>query len=168
MMSGELEARTPRTTRWTFRGVHPVNGAHAHVFEHRHDGTRVLSALELAEAPDGSCETIPQWHISISQQGHRPDADVVDRALRAFDMVGADEDNHHPGIARHFWLPVDPARRVECECKTTEDTVVDRDGYAWTNPKPETGEACRGCEIAPITKKPCPIHGATRPIAGGP
>lgn len=157
-MTDALEPRRPMTTRWRYIGVTPVPMGVGLVFDHRHDGTRVITAIENADAPDGSGEAIPQWHVSISQQGRRPAADAVDRALRAFSMVGAEEDNHHPGIARHFWLPVDPERRVACECKATEDLHVEDDGYAWTNPKPETGEACRGCELAQAIGTRCPIH----------
>lgn len=40
-----------------------------------------------------------------------------------------------PGRARHFWL--DRGRKVqpECECKRTEETVVEPDGYRWQRPK---------------------------------
>jgi hypothetical protein len=126
---------------------------------------RVISTLERAEYPDGSGEVGPQWHISIARPNQRPHADDVELGLRAFDMVGAEEDNHHPGVARHFWKPVDPARRTDCECKVTEAVIVDPDGYTWTNPKPETGEACCDCEMATwpgFENKPCPIHGAAR------
>jgi hypothetical protein len=119
----------------------------------------VLSSLAMAELPDGSGELGPQWQISISHQGKRPKPHHVRRALRAFGMVGAEEDNHHPGNARHFWLPVDPKRRRDCECKETEETVVDADGYTWTNPRVGDGE-CRGCELERLLRKPCPIHAA--------
>lgn len=136
----------------------PVPGGLGFVYDHRHDGTRVITALETADAPDGTHEPIDQWHVSISRQARRPDDEAVERALKAFDMVGAEEDNHHPGIARHFWMPCDPVRRVECECKSTEDVIVERDGYMWTNPKPETGETCRGCDLEKEMGSPCPIH----------
>lgn len=121
---------------------------------------RVISALSMAELPDGSGEVGPQWHISITRKGKRPKPTDVRRALRAFGMVGTEEDNHHPGNARHFWLPVDPARRVECECKATEVNVTDADGYRWTNePAPEL---CRGCELEGLIGKPCPLHTEAR------
>lgn len=119
----------------------------------------VLSALELVKAPDGQGDEIPQWHISIADVGKRPSPKHVRRALRAFGMVGAEEDNHHPGNARHFWMPVDPARRVACECKEDEAVVVEPDGYRWTNPHEGEGP-CRGCEFAAIAGRPCSIHGA--------
>jgi hypothetical protein len=119
----------------------------------------VITALEDAEYPDGDGHG-PQWHVSISRRGQRPSADDVTRALRAFGLVGAEEDNHHPGNARHFWLPVDPAHRVDCECKATEVTVVEPDGYTWTNP--HDAAECRGCEFQRGSGKPCPIHSASR------
>lgn len=114
----------------------------------------VLSELVEAEYPDGD-GTGPQWVVSISDNGRRPKPKQVRKALRAFDMVGAEEDGHHPGVARHFWRPVDPAHRVACQCKVDERTVVDTDGYAWTTP---VDGDCRGCELERITGSPCPIH----------
>lgn len=120
---------------------------------------RVLSSLRVdIELPDGS-GTGPQWHVSISRSGKRPKQRDVHAALRAFGMLGAEQDNHHPGVAQHYFMPVDPAHRVACECKTTEDTVVEKDGYTWTNPRPETGESCRGCDFEKAHGKPCPLHG---------
>jgi hypothetical protein len=116
----------------------------------------VVSSLQEAEAPDGRGDVILQWLVTISDSGKRPGPKHVRRALRAFGMLGADLDNHHPGNAQHFWMPVDPARRVACECKTDETLIRDPDGYAWTNP---VDGPCRGCEIAPIVGRPCPIHG---------
>jgi hypothetical protein len=119
---------------------------------------RVISTLDLAEMPDGN-GTGPQWHISISDRGARPDDTLVRRALTSFDMLGAEEDNHHPGNARHFFMPVDPSRRVDCQCKETEETIVEPDGYRWTNPRPESGEQCRGCEMSAWPHgRPCSIH----------
>lgn len=115
-------------------------------------GFTVISALELAKYPV-SPEIGPQWHISISHLGGR--ASVVSGVLRAFGMPKAEEDNHHPGIARHFWLPADPAHRVDCECKETEATIIEPDGYRWTNP---TDAPCRGCEFESLLGAPCPLH----------
>lgn len=117
-------------------------------------GSTVISALELADYPDGQGAG-PQWHISIRHISGRPR--VVSGVLRAFGMPGAEEDNHHPGIARHFWLPVDPAHRVDCECKETEEIIVEPDGYTWTNP---TDGPCRGCELEETMGHACPLHSA--------
>ncbi len=141
----------------------------------------VVSTLDMAELPRQNGLIGPQWHISISQaaspQNKRPTFEQVRKALRAFRMVGAEEDNHHPGNARHFFMPVDPASRSACECKEDEEQVMERDGYVWSNPKtplggsyqhddPEIagfvtralGEICRGCAIAPLTGRPCSLH----------
>src|SRR4029077_12117474 len=115
---------------------------------------RVISEVMDMEAPDGSGDVIPQWHISISRKGERCDDHDVGRVLRAFEMEGAEEDNHHPGVARHFFLTVDPARRVACECKADEAVVVDPDGYRWSNDPKD----CRGCEFQRISGRACPIH----------
>ena len=121
---------------------------------------RVISALEMAEAPDGRGDAIPQWHISVTESGLRPSPRGLRRALRAFGMGGAECDNHHPGNAQHYWLPLDKARRVDCQCKADE-VVVKEPGYTWTNPAPGEGE-CRGCEWWNMCGKRCPIHGEKR------
>ena len=115
----------------------------------------VLSELVEADLPDGS-GVGPQWLVSISRHGKRPKAHDVRKALRAFGMVGAEEDNHHPGVARHYWRPVDPDKRLDCECKTDERIVTDEDGYQWTTP---VDGPCRGCEFQELSGTPCPLHG---------
>ncbi len=118
----------------------------------------VISTIDLAELPRQNGVVGPQWHISISQyaspQNKRPTFEQTRKALRAFRMVGAEEDNHHPGWARHFFMPVDPSARVGCECKEDELMVTEKDGYAWSNAKSE----CRGCVFEVVTGKPCSIH----------
>lgn len=119
-------------------------------------GVFVISSLQLADLPDGS-GTGPQWHVSVSRLQKRPRDVDVRAALRAFGLVGAEEDNHHPGIARQFWLPVDRKHRVDCECKAEEEVITESDGYRWTNPRAGEG-ACRGCELGRVTGKPCSLH----------
>lgn len=122
-----------------------------------------ISALEVVELPGGDGAAGPTWHLSVSRMGRRPKARDIEHALRDFGLVGAEEDNHHPGNARHFFQPVDPAFRGICECKTNEDVVVDPDGYTWTNPKANAVEGCRGCEFERLRGKPCPVHHAKEP-----
>ena len=157
----ELRERAPTGSEWSQYTVHGLAAElRALSFSCWRSGPiRVISALENAEYPDGAGFG-PQWHISITNAGKRPKPHHVRRALRAFGMVGSEEDNHHPGNARHFWLPVDPAHRVDCQCKAEEQTLVEPDGYTWTNPRPGTGEDCRGCEMGRILGKPCPVHPA--------
>lgn len=158
-MTTELpQTRIPRNPTW--REASMALGYRAASFTGRafvRGRLTVTTSLDNAELPDGS-GVGPQWHIAISGGGVRPTDEQIRRALHDFEMVGAEEDNHHPGIARHFFLVVDPAKRVDCQCKATEDVRVEPDGYSWTNPKPETGEECRGCEWQRLFNKPCPVH----------
>jgi hypothetical protein len=144
-----IKAKRPTGSKWQLLSPFQNGGA----WERR--GVRVLSTIDQAKLPRTDLIG-PQWHVSISNGGKfRPMQAEVDRALQDFNMVGAEEDNHHPGVARHFWMPIDPAFRVDCECKEDEVLVTERDGYKWTNdPK-----ACRGCELArKVPARTCPIH----------
>lgn len=149
-MNQELTAKQPRATKWTRVATGDRGGG---LWERR--GVRVISTLDWAKLPQRS-DTGPQWHISVSNGGkYRPTPNEVARALRDFDMVDAEEDNHHPGVARHFWMPVDPAHRVDCECKDDEVEVVEADGYRWSNDASE----CRGCELErALPQRRCPLH----------
>ena len=128
------------------------------------DGVVVISALTLADLPTGAGVGL-QWLISISRNGRRASDGVVRRTLRSFGMAGAEEDNHEPGYVRKFWRPLDPAHRVDCECKADEEIIVEADGYTWTNPRAARADArlCRGCELERLLGRPCSIHrvGAT-------
>lgn len=130
---------------------------------------RVLSALGVAETPRGTGEIIPQWHVSVARLSggftpriERPDDHELHLVRQSFGLMVAEEDNHHPGDARHLWLPVDDAHRVDCECKTSEVVVVEPDGYTWTNDVQAVEDAtrCRACEIAPVVGRACEIHHA--------
>lgn len=136
-----------------------------------HDRLEVISALEVAPLPGGAGATGPQWHLSVSRRpapGPRdPEAPRclvatvdLERVVAAFRVPAFDEDNHHPGVARHLWCPVDPAYRSACECKLTEVVVVEAGGYEWSN---DETEGCRGCAYAASfgpDRYPCTIHGA--------
>lgn len=124
-------------------------------------GIYVISALEVTEAPDGRGDNIPQWHLSLSADGgsRRCDDEEVKQTLASFGLTGAEEDNHHPGAARHFWMPVDPIRRIDCSCKATEETIVEPDGYRYSQKR----RTCAGCELevefaARGVARPCPDH----------
>ena len=136
----------------------------------RHRGTfavAVLSEMVIAQYPDDDSMAGPQWLVSISRRVVLSPADArmatdrqCARVLGQFAMVGAEEDNHEPGFARKFWRPVDPAHRVDCQCKADEITVVEPNGYTWTTLR---DGPCRGCssELREITGRPCPLHGDT-------
>jgi hypothetical protein len=146
-------AKKPIATKWTEIDRLDKNAMRGAVYERK--GIRVVSTLDYAKLPQSE-DTGPQWHISVSNSGRfRPTQDEVNRALRDFEMVGAEIDNHHPGVAQHFWMPVDPKHRVDCECKDDEIVVIEPDGYTWSNDPNE----CRGCEIAKkIPGRKCTVH----------
>jgi|APDOM4702015159_1054818.scaffolds.fasta_scaffold43601_3 hypothetical protein len=121
---------------------------------------KVISALEWAELPDGSGYLGLQWHISVSRWPERANDDDVKRALRDFGMLGAEEDNHEPGVVRNFWMPLDADARVDCECKTTEVVLVEQDGHVWTNAVDPN--SCRGCHYEKLFGKPCRIHSTAK------
>lgn len=127
---------------------------------HAPDGMRVISSLCLAALPGTQDQAGPTWHVSVSVLGRRPTDAEFQAALAAFGMLEGDEDNHHPGVARHVFMPLDPAYRKVCECKTDETLVTEPDGYAWSN----STEGCRGCEYEQIMlhrdlpHNRCPIH----------
>jgi hypothetical protein len=129
--------RTPTASAWTLGPI------------------MVLSELVIAEYPDGSGNG-PQWLVSVSASGKRAKPKQLRRALRAFGMVGAEQDNHHPGNVRSYWRPVEESKRVDCQCKVDETIVVDEaDGYTWTNP---VDGPCRGCELEQLMGMSCPLH----------
>lgn len=76
-----------------------------------------------------------EWHVSVS--GHRrtgyapPSRMGLNKALVDFGMLGADEDNHLPGVARHFWLNVGQTTQAPCDCKATEKPHDEGDGFIW-------------------------------------
>lgn len=104
----------------------------------------VISTVAVMELPAGG-GTGPTWLVSVSIQrdtGNRRAKDhEVRRALAAFGMREAEEDNHEPGIARKFFMPFDRAQRGICECKTDESVIVEADGYTYSTRRevePET------------------------------
>lgn len=115
-----------------------------------------ISALEMAELPDASGPGL-QFHVSISAMGKRCDDEQARRALKAFRLVGAEQDNHEPGNAKHFWLPVDPAHRVDCECKASEIPMVEPDGHRWSRDRDPA--KCGGCALERAGVRRCPVHG---------
>lgn len=101
-----------------------------------------LSSLADMEAPDGSGDVLPTWLVSVSRAGASMPSDRdLGRARRDFGMRSAEEDNHQDGRARMLFLVVDPARRVDCECKADERVVVRPDGFRYSIPADEAPRA---------------------------
>lgn len=94
-------------------------------------GLLVVSTLNNGELPRGGRGL--SWHVSASTVGaKRCDDRQLARVRRDFRMEAAEEDNHQPGIARNLFLSVDPAFRVTCECKETEEQIQEPDGFRWS------------------------------------
>lgn len=157
-MTERATERRPSSREWTETDV-PVflrRDPHTIAISRWERGTVVaLSALVRCELPDGSGRVGLTWHASVSRRGKRPLPRDVEHFRRDFGLLGAEEDNHHPGAARHYFMPLDERERRDCECKATETTLTEKDGYRWTNPK---DGPCRGCEYARLSGKPCPVH----------
>jgi hypothetical protein len=104
-------------------------------------GLFVISEVGVMEAPDGSKDSLETWLVSVSRRGaSMPNDKDVKRVRRDFDMRQAEENNHFSGISRALFLVVDPARRVECECKTTERVIVRVDGYRYSVPAKDAAQ----------------------------
>jgi len=165
---GKMRERRPDRDRRSWREF-PVPFDDRNPYRINHsawtDGNlTVISSAAIMDMPDGS-GVGPTWLLSVSVAGRRRAGDKeVRRTLRAFGMVGAEEDNHSPGVSRAFFLPVDPKARAMCECKANEEVIVEPDGYAWTNPKEarDNPALCRGCEMertaGKVSGRTCSIH----------
>lgn len=179
-MSGLVEAVTeapaappkaPAGTEWTKLGPVTIRSMSGESFEvglaWRNGPLTVISQIAEMQLPGGDGLLGPTWHVSVSFNGKRPKPHHVRRALRAFGMVGAELDNHYPGIAAHYFMPVDPKYRGICECKTTEKQIRELDGHTWSQP---VDGPCHGCELEAIAREiggdiRCPIH-SVRPEIG--
>lgn len=124
--------KRPSSGAWVRTGSHGFDAGTgpvaAEVYDHP-SGTRVLSSVDFIPEPEGHGL---EFHVSISCAGRRASREQVRAALRDFGMKRAEEDNHVPGgIARNFWLPVDPKDPVGCECVNTEKPHDEGDGFIW-------------------------------------
>lgn len=120
-----MNALKPKSSLWKYAGKNPSNDAD--IWDHL-DGTRILSSVHDVS------ESGLEYHVSISKLGQRcapSDALEVLRGIDSgFPVEQWDEDNHLPGIARHYWAHTDPAKRKPCECKANEKPHVEGD-YLW-------------------------------------
>jgi len=147
-----LAPKSPPTwARWTYHGyVVGANKVAQYVWSR--GPLVVLSSLILA---DFHGEQRWQWLVSasvnlnekakrgavvsspidVSGRLKRRATDAeLDRFKRDFGLQNAEEDNHSPGCARMFFLLCDakPTDPVACECKETEEVVVEPDGFTWS------------------------------------
>jgi hypothetical protein len=62
-----------------------------------------------------------EWIVSFSNMGRgRLSNAEIKQCLQDFGAEDFEEDNHESGIARKFWLAVDPQYRKPCPCKDEE------------------------------------------------
>lgn len=82
-------------------------------------GISALSAIDVVQRnPPGSGLVVPHFHVSARHNplvgAPRACTDQQMEIVRAaFDMGGAEEDNHGPGVVRHLWLEVGRDRQPE-------------------------------------------------------
>ncbi|MEL6715152.1 MAG: hypothetical protein AAFP86_15325, partial [Planctomycetota bacterium] len=91
---------------------------------------QAISSVDLAGEPELGI-VVPSYHVSAvaftpdgRTQRSCTDAEF-DRVREAFQMDGADEDNHGRGNARHLWLAVGARVETPCPCKEDEPTTAD-------------------------------------------
>lgn len=119
----------PRGDAWKLEACWRVEGDVIHRWS---NGTIVACASRHAGIESKhSGLVVPCFHLSISDDGHRASNEVIRGVLAEFNLEGAEEDNHSPGVARHFWLDEGRAAQPDCECKKTEETIIEPDGYQW-------------------------------------
>ncbi|KKM86853.1 hypothetical protein LCGC14_1274790 [marine sediment metagenome] len=127
--------KTPTASTWR-RFPAPVDLARQKVLAYRRGSVVVFSQVAPMKAPDGSDDVLPTWLVSVSQRDRSmPTDETMEIVRRAFGMLTAEEDNHLSGISRDLFMVVDPARRVDCECKEDEITIERPDGYRYTQPR---------------------------------
>lgn len=147
---GLAAKRPPTWASWQSHGyVAPDAEAVQHVWSRGR--LRVLSSLIHAEFRG---QLRWQWLVTVSASGPRGRQRATDvelsRALRDFGMERAEEDNHQPGVSRAFFLlcdakPDDPA---VCECKETEEVIVEPDGFAWSKARGADADEARAAEAS--------------------
>lgn len=119
----------PKGDAWSLAACFSVDGDVIHRWV---NGSIIACASRHAAVESHHSKLIvPSFHLSISDSGHRASDDVIRGVLADFNLEGAEEDNHQSGVARHFWLDEGRSVQPECECKRTEETVVEPDGYRW-------------------------------------
>lgn len=154
----------PRSSAYKAAGKMNVPGITGQIYERNQ--MRVISTIQDVAYNGHKDKKGPTYLVSVSVIGGIPTDEDCRAVLADFAMPEPwDEDNHHPGLSRAFFCPVDPQYRGACECKEEEETITDPvTGRAWTNPKyaREYKAVCRGCEYEQISGRLCPIHGGAR------
>lgn len=112
----------------------------AYAYTHKEHRIQVISECG-GYISDADGRTSFQYHFSIAGMGNgrpvRPTPDQYAFALAAFlpsidgNPVWWEEDNHHPGNARHIFVPTFKRDQRPCFCKDNE-IITDPDGYTYS------------------------------------
>lgn len=147
MKHGE-RPKTPAAAGWHHVGVQPGSddglAGPRHGWLNPERGLQVLSAVDVADDSETGL-VLPHWHVSVVRR--RPPAwecttasdEEVELVRAAFNIGGAEEDNHGPGVARHLWMVCGRKRQPDCACKQDEDRIVEGDRVRF-----ETAESAGG------------------------
>lgn len=128
-----IKPKAPKTEGWVFCGSPPpelTQGYPCQAWYYPAAGIMVLSAVKVARDAN-DIEKGPEYHVSVSARISQADAQKV---LAAFDMEGAEEDNHVPyGFVRNFWKPVNEGLIGHtCPCKEEEPAIrEDKGDFVW-------------------------------------
>ena len=125
-----VKPRRPTGKGWRYRG-HPALPGLRHAEHWAHDsGIHCLSSIDVADQDyHGSGVVAPHFHVSATMRVILPARACTDQEMElvrgAFDLGGAEEDNHGRGIARHLWAVVGRDREPKCPCKQDQDAIVE-------------------------------------------
>jgi hypothetical protein len=112
---------------WSLIGVYPEYTAW------QKGAVRALSSL--IEVEDEHLPLHHEWLVSFSQESRRPlNNKHIEKCLQDFGAIDFMEDNHERGIARKFWLAVDPKYRIPCPCK--DEMTVNEGDYSYSVVRP--------------------------------
>ncbi|MEH6476671.1 MAG: hypothetical protein V7727_13345 [Sneathiella sp.] len=72
-----------------------------------------------------------EWLVSFSMAGKRRlTIAEMTKAVADWGVQEFEEDNHEPGIARKYWLAIDPQFRKPCPCK--DETIIVEGDYQYS------------------------------------
>lgn len=125
------ERKKPISSEWSWAGFSWDNGT---PWQNEKGYCALSSVIQVKEdhTPLHWC-----WLVSFSYMGKRAlNNKEIKSCLKDWGIEDFEEDNHEPGIARKFFLPVDPAFRKPCPCKN-EEVVHYKGDYFYSRKRKE-------------------------------
>ena len=118
-------SRAPQGDGWTFLQFAAAGMA----WQHRSGICAISSTIWVNDEHEPELHW--EWLVSFSVMGQSRVSDKrLKWVLKAWGMEEFEEDNHELGIARKFWLAIEPRFRKPCPCK---DEIILTDGeYRWS------------------------------------